>query len=100
MVYGAIVATACLAGFFQVERQEVRQSMGIGHTVHRHLVATNNALPGFPECVPVTPWGDYSIGRWIWQLSHVQALSEPIPAKGAQRIWYLDAQTARECAYR
>ncbi len=33
------------------------------------------------------PLGDYSEGRFAWSLKLVVQLPEPIPAKGAQRLW-------------
>lgn len=32
-------------------------------------------------------FGDYSPGRFGWFLEDVQALAEPVPAKGAQGLW-------------
>lgn len=32
-------------------------------------------------------FGDYSEGRFAWELDHVELLKEPIPAKGQLGIW-------------
>lgn len=32
-------------------------------------------------------FGDYSEGRWMWFLDNIKILPEPIPAKGARRLW-------------
>ena len=32
-------------------------------------------------------FGDYSLGRYAWILEDIQALPEPIPAKGMQGLW-------------
>lgn len=32
-------------------------------------------------------FGDYSLGRYIWILENIHRLPDPVPAKGAQRIW-------------
>ena len=32
-------------------------------------------------------FGDYSNGRYAWQLENVEMLKEPIPAKGQQGLW-------------
>jgi activating signal cointegrator 1 len=32
-------------------------------------------------------FGDYSDGRYAWELTDVQMLTEPIPAKGRQGLW-------------
>lgn len=39
-------------------------------------------------------YGDYSIGRWAWQLADVVALPEPIPYKGSLSLWWIDLLTA------
>ncbi|QWU14903.1 ASCH domain-containing protein [Paenibacillus sophorae] len=35
-------------------------------------------------------FGDYSDGRFAWELADVQRLPEPIPAKGRQGLWNWD----------
>jgi hypothetical protein len=32
-------------------------------------------------------FGDWTPGRYAWELANVQMLSKPIPAKGKQRLW-------------
>lgn len=36
-------------------------------------------------------FGDYSDGRYAWELSHVQRLPEPVPATGRQGLWTWEA---------
>lgn len=38
------------------------------------------------------PWGDYRPGRWAWLLADVQALAEPVPCRGYQRLWNLQPE--------
>ena len=35
----------------------------------------------------IDPFGDYSIGRWIWKFSSIESLPKPIPMRGRQRMW-------------
>lgn len=35
-------------------------------------------------------FGDYSSGRYAWQLENVRVMAEPIPARGFQGIWTWD----------
>jgi hypothetical protein len=35
--------------------------------------------------------GDYTRGRYAWVLDNVRPLPEPIPARGAQSLWWWDA---------
>ncbi|MEK8215535.1 ASCH domain-containing protein [Paenibacillus sp. FSL L8-0463] len=32
-------------------------------------------------------FGDFSLGRYAWELTNVERLQEPIPAKGQQGLW-------------
>ena len=36
---------------------------------------------------PEVVFGDYSPGRWAWRIEDVEALPEPVPARGKQGIW-------------
>lgn len=36
-----------------------------------------------------TRLGDYTWGRWAWQLDDIRALPEPIPCRGALGLWTL-----------
>lgn len=40
-------------------------------------------MPGEPE----RSFGDYAAGRYAWMLWNVRRLPEPIPARGALRLW-------------
>ncbi|MFC4305773.1 ASCH domain-containing protein [Cohnella boryungensis] len=39
---------------------------------------------------PEYEFGDFTPGRFAWELTEVAALQKPIPAKGKQRIWNWD----------
>jgi hypothetical protein len=32
-------------------------------------------------------WGDWSPGRFAWELTNLQVLTPPVPARGAQGLW-------------
>ena len=32
-------------------------------------------------------FGGYDAGRYAWALGHIQALSEPVPCRGFQKLW-------------
>lgn len=74
---GAIVAVAKL---FDVQ--------GIGNEcLYKYqddaIIGTKMPLPTGNELV----FGDYNPGRFAWMLEDIKQLSEPIPAKGWQRLW-------------
>lgn len=58
---GAIVAVARLDGCYRVDQVE----------------------PSEYEAA----WGDFSVGRYCWMLSHVVALPKPIPYRGQQGLF-------------
>jgi hypothetical protein len=35
-------------------------------------------------------FGNYSNGRYAWKLANVRRLPEPVPARGAQQLWWWD----------
>lgn len=39
--------------------------------------------------------GDYTAGRWAWQLTDVRVLAEPVACSGAQSIWQVPADIAQ-----
>ena len=40
------------------------------------------------------PWGDFTPGRWAWQLDQIQPLAVPVPAVGRQGVWHLSADVS------
>lgn len=46
-------------------------------------------LEGIMRAVPLSEeyFGDYSPGRYAWELADVRQLTEPIPAKGQLSLW-------------
>ena len=40
--------------------------------------------------MPVDPWGDFTIGRWMWFLEDIERLDPPVPVKGHQGFWNLE----------
>ena len=46
-------------------------------------IYADSYIPGKPEFY----LGDYSIGRYMWKLEHINILPIPIQAKGAMGLW-------------
>ena len=78
---GAVLATATLAGMARVEYADPIS----GHAVHD--VGTEMGCAAGTGRTPIDPWGDFSPGRWLWFLTDVKALPEPVPAVGRQSFW-------------
>ena len=62
-----------------------------------YVVATCDLV----DCIEITPdfiesltreeicFGDYTLGRYAWDLENVKQLEKPIPTKGKQGLWIL-----------
>ena len=82
--YGAIVATAELAGFFHIEGYTDKDQMQvIGVWEDRQVI-------GQKETIDTDPFGDYSPGRYAWSLQSVKKIFDPVPAQGRQGLWKCD----------
>ena len=52
------------------------------------LVAVHSTLEAYQKVSIVdASFGDYTPGRYAWELSDVQKLEPPIPVRGAQGLW-------------
>ena len=80
---GAVLTTATLAGMTRVEYVDPTS----GHAVHDGRTEFGCAI-GMGR-TRIDPWGDSSLGRWLWFLADVEALPEPVPAVGQQAFWRL-----------
>lgn len=79
---GAVLGTVQLANAVQVE--EIRRD-----TNGDLLAAGCYDAPHWS--VNIDPWGDFSVGRWLWILTDVQKFDTPVPARGRQRLWNWEA---------
>ena len=81
---GMVVATATLAGMARVERVNLVD----GYAAHEPGTEAGGAIGKGRTCID--PWGDFSPGRWLWFLTEVRPLPEPVPAIGRQSFWRWD----------
>jgi hypothetical protein len=78
---GRVIATALLVECIETE-------VATAGIVGENLVLNRYAKPrhyriGRHE----RDFGDYTPGRWAWVLDDIKPLPEPIPARGARRLW-------------
>jgi len=81
---GAIVGTVVLARSLRCTR---------GKVLHRALLDARGEIaaePGFDQL----DLGDFSPGRYAWELHQPRPLAEPIPCRGLQRFWEVPAPIA------
>ena len=77
--YGAIVATAMLVDVFHIKEVQ-------SHCLKVEVVASS----GLHTSIPIDPFGDYSVGRYVWSLFDIEKLASPVEAKGAYGFWKCD----------
>lgn len=74
---GCIIATAELVGCWKIQQNRVDRSI--------YVVVENDVAVTIEP--PEWDFGDWTHGRYAWELVNVKMLPEPIPAKGMQRLW-------------
>ena len=79
---GVVLATAVLAGMAKVDYVDLQT----GYAVH-DLSTGAGCAAGLGQTW-VDPWGDFSLGRWLWFLADVEVLANPVPASGRQSFWH------------
>ena len=89
MMYALGMSAKELAG--ELPRGAVLAIVRTGFQVETDSVRGPAAFRGALISETEELFGDYSPGRWAWELEVVMRLTEPIPAKGGQRIWNWDA---------
>ena len=77
-----MLVTAILAGMARVGHINPLT----GHAA-RDLATKTGCAVGLGQ-TRIDPWGDFSIGRWLWLLAEVKPLPEPIPTVGHQSFWH------------
>lgn len=89
MQTGAVIATANLV---DCHRMVLHGGRGLSSTSPGWLETDRGIYePDEQELL----FGDWTPGRYAWELANVQMLPEPIPVKGGQRIWNWDASATK-----
>ncbi|MFV0353479.1 MAG: hypothetical protein ACK5JF_14430 [Oscillospiraceae bacterium] len=81
LCYGAIIATGELMGCYKIGDS----SKG------SYLLDYPFAPVSFADEKELM-FGDWTPGRYAWEITNVKILDNPIPEKGAQRLWTWDAK--------
>lgn len=84
---GAVVAVATLRCAFQVKGYQWDMRLARKIAMPGHVVGPWPKLRDYPD---VDSFGDWSRGRWIWMLSDVKALPEPVTMRGWQGVWTME----------
>jgi hypothetical protein len=76
---GAFVCTAILSA------AHLCGAMNPGNMVYVERSISRDGTT--PVLIQADPFGDFSPGRWAWQLDDVRPLPIPVPATGRQGFW-------------
>jgi activating signal cointegrator 1 len=77
--FGAVIAVGRLAAGYRFDLSD--------RTGHVKLRGSGPLCPnGRSAEIPEDPWGDYTPGRWGWQLTDIRMLEKPFPMQGRQMI--------------
>jgi hypothetical protein len=96
--FGAVIATATLAEcwechawnrdvVFQVPHKPATSRVVRGSNLLRVGASNRDPSKSVDSRTPEFLLGDFSSGRYAWELTDVEPLPEPIPARGYQGIW-------------
>jgi hypothetical protein len=83
MPLGAVVCTAVLGRAVRIRAPADNNGMA-----EFERILTKGREGGVIGRLAITTnlFGDYSAGRWCWELTDIEVLPDPIPAKGRQMI--------------
>lgn len=85
---GQIVAVCDLTEIYSTNTRVLSFSdVDISFSSEGSLIGSQVSSFKLPPPEPELAFGDYSPGRFAWRLENVQALPEPVPAKGALSLW-------------
>lgn len=78
--------TALMEAGFQSPSQLPRgMVIAVGRLVNCRQVTRSTELPA--RSSREWAFGDFDLGRWLWDLDNVEPLDPPVPAKGALGLW-------------
>ncbi|WP_438350423.1 2-oxoglutarate dehydrogenase E1 [Paenibacillus sp. FA6] len=89
---GAILATCNLSDCYKVERKASEQEDS-GPVWLKSTTAGGITLGWAGKFPDEYYFGDYTDGRYAWELADIKPLKDPIPSKGQQGLWNWEAQS-------
>lgn len=89
---GCIIATAELVNIWYIVAHPGTNIDKAKHiAIGAESLSTDKHAPDFSDYFVPTEkemlFGDWTPGRYAWELANIQMLSKPIPVKGKQRLW-------------
>ena len=77
--HGVVVATAVMVSALQVSK------VSDGFALYSPRTC-RGPQPSYPY-IRIDPYGDFTVGRWLWFLEDIEKLDPPVPATGHQGFW-------------
>ena len=91
LALGAIVATARIVACVSCVVRDAEQT-GISRNVNGLWYLRPGDHPSEADNITdQEPWGDFTPGRWAWQLDQIQPLAVPVPVRSPDRKDYENA---------
>ena len=84
---GYVVATCDLVDCFKVVEESPNYYHLQSGNDHREYICVQKRDIGPHKVGNEALFGDFTVGRYAWDLANVKQLEKPIPAKGKQRLW-------------
>lgn len=108
MAAGSRIAIHAGASMPAYARAFAAEELAIGRGLERYPLGAVVALAHIVRVVrteEVAPevgalerrYGDYTPGRWAWELTGIRPLAEPVPCRGAQGLWWLPRDIEARC---
>jgi hypothetical protein len=91
--YGAVIAVADLTQIYKTSALD--DSIYLTQAGISELVQLAKGLEKSVDKQELL-FGDFSPGRFAWELADVKMLKEPVPARGRRGLWTLPPETAAE----
>ena len=100
---GEVICTAMLRGAYRVNSHETYATLKFDDNTSETYWGCGEHMgpwggdPGFEDWPGnlVDPYGDFSVGRWLWWLTDVERVYAAGPSRGQQRLWDWPAETDR-----
>ena len=85
--YGSVVATAKLNAVYKVFYKHTNHCNNVVSCSVNYRKSNGELMHMKHIPVEYDEFGDYSVGRYLWELTDIVTMDEPIPAIGRQGFW-------------
>jgi hypothetical protein len=94
LTYGAILGVADIIGCWEIKTDRLNPDV---NKRHDFIMVDGEDRHPYSDVIPELEFGNFSDGRYAWQLHNVVKFPEPIFCRGKQGLW--DCQSELAAAY-